>query len=197
MSLATFLFSEYRRKVLALLLLNPDEQYHQREIARLTGTISGTLSRELTKMVDVGLLTKLRVGNQMQYQAARDCPVFHELSSILRKTDGWLQSLSEALRPLSDRITASFVFGSMASGTASADSDIDLMVIGNVSFSELLTTLYPLQESLGREINPKQYPESEWFQLVKEQGGFVRDVLNKPKLFVVGIEEDLGAIHME
>lgn len=197
MSLATFLFSEYRRKVLALLLLNPEKQYHQREIARLTGTISGTLSRELAKMVEVGLLTKLQVGNQMQYRAALDSPVFQELSSILRKTDGWLQSLSAALKPLADRISAAFVFGSMASGTASADSDIDLLVIGDVSFSELLTTLYPLQESLGREINPKQYPESEWFQLVKERGGFVRDVLSKPKLFVVGTEEQLGAIHTE
>ena len=197
MSLATFLFSEYRRKVLALLLLHPDDQYHQREIARLTGTISGTLSRELAKMVEVGLLKKQRVGNQIQYRAAIDCPVFEEISSILRKTDGWLQSLSAALEPMSERITAAFIFGSMASGTANSGSDIDLMVIGDVSFSELINTLHPLQESLGREINPKQYPENEWFQLVKEQGGFVREVLSKPKLFVIGTEEELGAILVE
>ncbi|MCD5991599.1 MULTISPECIES: nucleotidyltransferase domain-containing protein [Pseudomonas] len=197
MDLASFLFSEYRRKVLALLLLHPGEQYHQREIARQTGTISGTLSRELNKMVEVGILKKIRVGNQVQYRADPGCPIYEELASILRKTDGWLQSLSVVLQPLEDRIKAAFVFGSMASGKAGPDSDIDLMVIGDVTFSELISLLYPLQETLGREINPKQYPDNEWFQLVKEQGGFVRDLLSKPKLFVIGAEEDLDATHRE
>lgn len=197
MSLGSFLFSEYRRKVLSLLLLNPAEQYHQREIARLTGTISGTLSRELAKMVEAGVLQKVRVGNQVHYRANPDCSIFTELASILRKTDGWLQSLSVALQPLASRISAAFVFGSTASGKAGPGSDIDLMVIGDVSFSELITALYPLQETLGREINPKQYPASEWFQMVKDQGGFVRDVLSKPKLFVIGSEADLGEVHRE
>lgn len=197
MALATFLFSEYRRKVLALLLLHPGEQYHQREIARLTDTISGTLSRELAKMVEVGILKKVRVGNQVQYRADLQCPIYEELASILRKTDGWLQSLSIALQPLAERIGAAFVFGSMASGKAGPESDIDLMVIGDVTFSDLITQLYPLQETLGREINPKHYPVSEWFQLVKEQGGFVQDLLSKPKLFVIGSEESLRAKYGE
>jgi predicted nucleotidyltransferase len=197
MALATFLFSEYRRKVLALLLLHPGEQYHQREIARLTDTISGTLSRELAKMVDVGILKKVRVGNQVQYRADLQCPIYEELASILRKTDGWLQSLSIALQPLAERIGAAFVFGSMASGKAGPESDIDLMVIGDVTFSDLITQLYPLQETLGSEINPKHDPVSEWFQLVKEQGGFVQDLLSKPKLFVIGSEESLGAKYGE
>ena len=110
MSLSTFLFSDYRRKVLALLLLHPDERYHQREIARLTDTISGTLSRELAKMVEAGLLEKMRVGNQVQYKANLECPVFEELASILRKTEGWIQSLAEALEPLADSIKVAFVF---------------------------------------------------------------------------------------
>jgi len=197
MSLGSFLFSDYRRKVLSLLLLNPAEQYHQREIARLTGTISGTLSRELAKMVEAGVLQKVRVGNQVHYRANLDCSIFTELVSILRKTDGWLQTLSVALQPLASQMSAAFVFGSMASGKAGPDSDIDLMVIGDVGFSELIAALYPLQETVGREINPKQYPASEWFQMVKDQGGFVRDVLSKPKLFVIGSEADLGAVHRE
>jgi predicted nucleotidyltransferase len=191
MSLSTFLFSDYRRKVLALLLLHPDERYHQREIARLTDTISGTLSRELAKMVEAGVLEKTRVGNQVQYQANLECPVFEELASILRKTEGWLQSLTEALEPLADSIKVAFVFGSMASGKAGSSSDIDLMVIGDAGFSDLITHLYPLQEALGREINPKPYSISEWRRLVEEEGAFVRDVLSKPKLFVIGHQHDL------
>lgn len=195
--LSSFLFSEYRRKVLALLLLHPDERYHQREIARLTDTISGTLSRELSKMVEAGVLLKESVGNQMQYRANQDCAIFTELVSILRKTDGLPETIAQALLPFSDRIKAAFIFGSTASGKATADSDIDLMVIGDVTFSELVTALYSLQEKLGREINPKQYAEQEWFQLLTEQGGFVRDLLAKPKLFVTGSEADLNLSRSE
>ncbi|MNO91536.1 Nucleotidyltransferase domain protein [compost metagenome] len=191
MSLSTFLFSEYRRKVLALMLLHPDEQYHQREIARLTDTISGTLSRELTKMVDAGLLLKIRVGNQVHYRANRNCLIFEELASILRKTDGWLEEIARALQPLRERIKVAFVFGSMASGKAGPYSDIDLMVIGDAGFSDLITHLYPLQETFGREINPKQYPQNEWRKMLQEQGAFVREVMSKPKLFVIGMEHDL------
>lgn len=194
--LSSFLFSDYRRKVLGLLLLRPDLQFHQREIARLTGTISGTLSRELTKLVEAGVLEKVKIGNQVQYRANQGCTIFPELVSILRKTDGLLETLAHALSPLAERIKVAFVFGSMADGRAGADSDIDLMVIGDVTFAELISHLYPLQESLGREINPKQYTWNEWFQLLKEQGGFVRDLMAKPKLFAIGAQPDLE-LHKE
>lgn len=194
MTLAAFLFSDYRRKVLALLLLHPSERYHQREVARLTGTISGTLSRELAKMVDVGLLLKVPVGNQMQYMANVECPIYDELASIIRKTDGWIDVLADSLQPLNNTIDFAFVFGSMASGNATPNSDIDLMVVGDVTFSDLITHLYPLQQVLGREINPKCYSSSEWHRVVREQGAFVRDVLNKPTLLVLGDKEYLGKI---
>ncbi|MEQ7919334.1 nucleotidyltransferase domain-containing protein [Xanthomonas sp. WHRI 1810A] len=189
--LSSFLFSEYRRKVLALLLLRPDQQFHQREIARLTGTISGTLSRELAKMVEAGVVEKIKVGNQMQYRANQQCAIFNELVGIIRKTDGLVDMLADALSPLSEQISVAYVFGSIAAGRAGPDSDIDLMIIGDVTFAALMGQLYPLQQMLGREINPKHYTQNEWFQLLMERGGFVRDVMAKPKLFVFGAESDL------
>lgn len=191
MSLTSLLFTDYRRKVLALLLLHPEQQYHQREIARLTGTVSGTLSRELAKLVEAGLLLNVAVGNQMLYRANQQCPVFEEVASILRKTCGLADVLAEALLPLAKHIEAAFVFGSMASGKARTDSDIDLMLIGNAGFAETVQALYPLQEQLGREINPKLYTRPEWRLLVDQQGAFAREILDKPKLFIVGSEADL------
>lgn len=191
MSLTSLLFTDYRRKVLALLLLHPEQQYHQREIARMTGTVSGTLSRELAKLVEAGLLLKVAIGNQMHYRANRQCLVFEELASILRKTSGLADILSEALLPLAAQIECAFVFGSMASGKASAASDIDLMLIGDADFAEVIRVLYPLQERLGREINPKTYRRAEWQALTEQQGAFIREILIKPKLFVMGSETDL------
>lgn len=187
-SLETLIFTEYRRKVLALLLLHPDERLYQREIARVTGTVSGTLSRELAKLTEVGILLKTPIGNQMHYAANRQCPIFDELASILRKTSGLADVLAGALLPWAEQIDAAFVFGSMASGKASSGSDIDLMIIGDAPFAELVAGLYLVQSQLGREINPKVYRRDEWQRLVAEGGAFVRDVMSKPRLWVMGNE---------
>lgn len=96
MSLADVLFTDYRRRALGLLLLHPERHYHLLEIARLTGTVPGTLTRELTRLAEAGLLTREKVGNQVHYAANRDCPVYEELASILRKTSGVVDVLAEA-----------------------------------------------------------------------------------------------------
>lgn len=191
MSLAAMLFSDYRRRVLGLLLLHPEDRYHLREIARLTGTVPGTLMRELAKLVDAGVLVKLGVGRQMFYSANRDCPIFEELASILRKTSGLVDVLVDALLPSAPRIELAFVFGSLAADKATAGSDIDLMVVGDLGFSELVAALYPAQQTLGREINPKLYQPNEWREALASRSSFVRDVLRKPKLMVMGVMDDL------
>jgi len=193
MTLASVLFTDYRRRVLGLLLLHPEQRYYLREIARLTGTVPGTLKRELTKLADAGVLNVEKVGNQVHYMANRDCPIFEELASVLRKTSGLVDVLSEGLMPLASLIEVAFVFGSMASGKANTGSDIDLMVIGEASFAEVVARLHPLQDLLGREINPKLYSRAEWQKLVQAQSAFVRDVLSKPRLFVIGNEQSLTA----
>jgi predicted nucleotidyltransferase len=189
--LSSVLFTDYRRKVLDLLLLQPDAQYHLREIARLTGTQPGTLARELAKLVVAGVLLKVPVGNQVHYRANCECPIFTELSSILRKTSGLAETLAAALLPLAEQVELAFVFGSMASGTARTDSDIDLLIIGELGFAEAVAALYPLQAQLAREINPKVYRHTEWQQLLAEQGAFIRDVLSKPRMLVLGTEQQL------
>lgn len=195
MSLAQILFPEYRRRVLGLLLLHPDQRYHVREIARLTGTTPGTLQRELAKLAEVGLLDRTRVGNQVLYSASEACPVFTELASILRKTSGLNDVLAQALAPIASGIRVAFVFGSMASGKAGAGSDVDLMIIGDgADYGKVVSLLYEQQETLGREINPKVYSLKEWQRLAQENGSFFRDIMAKPKLFVIGDESELGKL---
>ncbi len=191
MSLAAMLFSEYRRRVLGLLLLHPQDRYHLREIARLTGTVPGTLMRELSKLTDAGVLAKQAVGRQVFYAANRDCPIFEELAGILRKTSGLVDVLVDALLPVAERIELAFVFGSLAADKATAGSDVDLMVVGELSFSELVAALYPAQQMLSREINPKLYRLNEWQEQLASPSSFVSDVLKKPKLIVMGVMDGL------
>lgn len=191
-ALSELLFPGYRRRVLGLLLLHPEEALHGREIARRTELPSGTLNRELARLADAGVLKRERRGNQLVYSAERACPVFEELASILRKTSGVADVLAAALAPARERIRAAFVYGSVAGGRERAGSDVDLMVIGELGFAQAVKLLHPAQEVLGREISPRVYSVKEWRRKRRAPDAFLRDVLARPRIFVMGGERELG-----
>lgn len=192
MSIAVLLFpNQYRRKVLAWLLMRPQDWVHLRELARLTGASAGTLKKELDGLVAAGLLAVRKVGNQTQFCANTQHPVYPELSGLIRKTTGLHDVLAIALRPLAGQVEAAFVFGSVANGTETTLSDVDVMVIGSVSFGQVINALYDAQATLGREINPKVMMSEEWQAKRREGNTFAAELLKKPKLFLVGAEHDL------
>lgn len=186
-ALSDLLFpNQYRRKVLGLLLMRPEQQIHLRELARVIGAAPGTLKKELDALCEAGLLRAERVGNQVRFCANTAHPVFPELQALIRKTIGLVNALRLSLAPLAGRIDAAFVFGSMASGTESAGSDIDLMVVGDAGFAEIVDATYAAQATLGREINPKVMSASEWQAKKAERNAFLQDVLNKPRIMLIG-----------
>lgn len=187
----SFLFPGYRQKILGLILLHPEVHYHVREIARLTDTVAGTLHRELAKLAKAHVLLREVSGNQVYYQANTNFPIFEELASILRKTSGLVDVLADALAPLAEKIVAAFVFGSVARGTESVGSDVDVMLIGDIKFAEAVKALYPAQDIIRREINPKVYQKAEWKKLVNDKESFVQEILNTPKLFIIGAPNDV------
>ena len=190
--LMELLFGRYRQRVLSLLLLHPDSSYYVRELARLTGTSAGTLHKELTRLAQAGLLLRQEQGNQVRYQANRACPVFAEMASLFRKTTGLVDVLAEALQPVAGDTALAFVFGSMALGKEQPGSDVDLLLIGTPAFAAVVEVLYPAQETLQREINPVIYSEQEFARRLAANEPFLRELLAKPKLFVIGTGHDLG-----
>jgi predicted nucleotidyltransferase len=181
----------YRRRVLALLLLHPERRLHVREIARLTRTVPGTLHRELSRLHQAGLLEQERVGNQVQYGANRKSPVYEELASILRKTAGVADVLIEALAPLAEKILFALVFGSIARGGETAGSDVDVLIVGDAEFREVVAALYPAQTAIGRDVNPKVFSMKEWKAKLRAKDSFAREVLSKPKILLIGDEREL------
>ena len=183
-----FLFSPYRRQVLALLLLRPDERFHVRELERLTGISAGSLHRELKAMSEAGLLIRAQQGNQVLYQADRSCSIFEELASIFRKTVGLASELTTALAPIADRIDVAFVFGSMASGKQHAKSDVDICVLGQVELLDVVKAIGSLQESLSREINPVVMSAKQFASDLANHERFAERLVAEPKIFVIGDE---------
>ena len=139
--LAETLFPKARLAVLAELTSSGNTGLHLREIARRAGLNSKTVMRELHALRDVGILHSNNVGRQVIYRLNPECPIYEELRSIIRKTVGLADVLQEVLAPLSERIELAYVYGSHASGEESAQSDVDLMIIGEVSLREVSTPL--------------------------------------------------------
>ncbi|MEL0586142.1 MAG: nucleotidyltransferase domain-containing protein [Candidatus Thiodiazotropha sp. (ex. Lucinoma kazani)] len=190
--LSDALFTETQQKVLGLLYGQPDRSFYMKEILRLTGMGVATIKRELDRMLASGILHMNKIGNQHHYQANPGCPIYGELITIIKKTVGLTEPIREALEPLSKKIDWAFVFGSVASGKESAASDIDLMIIGDVGFSEAANALYSIQEALGREVNPKIFRNNEWAKSEKDNDAFVREVMDKPRMDVMGGKDELG-----
>ena len=184
--LASALFTETRQQVLGLLYGQPGRSFFLKEILRHSDMGVGTVKRELDRLLAAGIVTLRKTGNQHHYQANSACPIYSELLAIIKKTVGLVGPLANALEPLTEKIDAAFVFGSLASGKESNESDIDLMVIGDVTFASLVKALHPTQEALGREINPKVYRKSERAQLQKTSDNFVQAILQSPRLNVIG-----------
>ena len=192
--LVEVLFGAYRRQILGLLLLRADETFYVREIARLTGVPAGSLHRELKLLTDTGLLLRTSSGNQVRYQAARNCPIYDELAGIFRKTAGLADVLREALAPLQDKIGFAFIFGSIAQGKEMASSDIDLLVVGSVSFAAVVQACNACRERLGREVNPVVMTKSAFHNKLKSGDRFVTRVAKEPKIGVVGDTSEFGKL---
>jgi predicted nucleotidyltransferase len=186
------LFTTTQQQVLGLLFTQPERSFYTKEIIRLTGMGVATIKRELDRMLAAGIISMTRIGNQHHYQANPGCPIYSELLGIIKKTFGITGVIGLALSPFAERIYWAFIFGSVASSKETSTSDIDLMVIGDVGFTEVVTGLYSIQETLGREINPKIYSEKEWMRLYNNKDAFVIDVLSKSRMDVIGDGNEPG-----
>jgi len=190
LSLSKLLFGQSRRSILALLYGHADEQFYLREIARRAGTGIGATQRELGQLTEAGLLHRLRRGNQVYYGANRENPIFQELKSILAKTSGIRDILLEGLARLADRVKLAFVYGSIARGEEKASSDVDLMVVGSVSFKDVVAALSEIERKLGREVNPTVFGLREFHEKLAAKNHFLSTVAKEKKLFVIGDERE-------
>jgi len=183
------LLPKTRQGILAATLVQPEKAWYAAELAHRLGVPSSSLQRELHDLSEAGILKTSRQGRMVYYQANRDSPVFPDLRGLLLKTAGLVDVLAEALKPIAAKVATAFVYGSIAAGSDEADSDIDLMVVGQVSPQDLALPLRRARESLGREINPTVYTPAEFERKHAANDPFLRQVLDRPKLVVLGKQE--------
>ena len=191
-TLSGILSSRVRAEIFRLLFGLNEKELHMREMERQAALSLGTIRQDLQKLVKLDLVKARRDGNRLYYRANTDHPLFPEIRNLVLKTAGLVEVIKSAL----DRegIEVAFIFGSLARSKERAESDVDLMVIGTIGLRSLSSRLAGVSEQIGREINPHALSIEE-FRLRKQNGNhFLSNVLESPKLFIIGSENDLEAM---
>lgn len=189
--LASSLFGKTRRSVLGLLYGHADESFYLRQIIRLSESTERAVQLEVKNLSDAGIITRTVKGRQVFYQANSECPIFSELKSLVNKTVGVADVVRSALAPLDNRIDLAFIYGSFARGEYKKGSDVDVMIVGDVTFNEIISAIQPAQNKLGREVNPTIYPPDEYKSKVEQNHHFLKSVLGEEKIFIIGDEHEL------
>lgn len=185
--LADALFTMTQQRVLSLLFGEPEQDFIQQELIDRTASGSGAVQRELARLVDSGLVAVSRVGRQKHYRANRTAPIFEELRSIVTKTVGLADPLRAALRPLARRVELALVYGSVASGSDRAQSDIDLLVVADgLTLEQLFRRLKTVEKKLGRTVHPTLYTREEFARRRSAGNAFVKKVLGGNYILLMG-----------
>lgn len=190
--LSEILSSRARAEIFRLLFSGTGAELHIREIQRRSGLTDGTIRQELRKLVRLDLISGRRDSNRIYYRANAGSPLFPEIHGLVIKTIGLVDVLREALRD--ERILIAFVFGSIARGEGKTHSDVDLMVIGSIRLRPLTSLLSGVSQRIGREINPHVLSEAEFKKRMQEEEHFLMRVMESPKVFVIGNQDELNAM---
>ncbi len=189
---ADVLFTKVQQRVLGVLFGNPDRSFYANEIINLAKTGTGAVQRELARLQASGLVTAEQIGRQKHYQANRSSPVFEELRGLVLKTVGLADVVRVAIKPLEEQVFAAFVYGSVAKGSDTTGSDIDLMVISDsLTYAEIFGALESAIEQLGRPVNPTVYSRNEISKRIHEKNSFVTRVLAGRKIWIIGSDDDI------
>jgi predicted nucleotidyltransferase len=191
-SLADTLFSSTQQRVLGRLFGQPDRSFYATELIAAGGG-SGAVQRELARLEASGLVESSRIGNQKHYQANRQSPIFEELHGIVLKTLGVADVLRAALVPLADRVDLAFIYGSVANGTDTARSNIDVLLVGDeISYSDVLEVLTPCEKQLGRAVNPTIYSNKELQKKQAVENSFLERALTQPRIVLMGADDAIN-----
>ncbi len=182
--------SRIRAKILGWLFTHPDESFFVRQVALILKEDPTNVSREMARLEELGILRSKRTGNLKHFQTNQDCPFFEELKGLVLKTSGVAGRVRVSLQELSG-IEFALIYGSYAKGEEKADSDVDLLIIGDVDMDRLDSNLGKLEKTLGREINYALYSMEEFKSKKDAKDGFLMDVLSEMKIMLIGAEHGL------
>jgi predicted nucleotidyltransferase len=186
------LFTSVKQGILGSIYGQPDRWWYLSELASVAGKTPSSLQRELKKLAASGIVRTKREGARVYFQAETQSPLFEPLRMLIERTMGVIENLKQAIEPIAEQIVFAFVYGSVARGEERSRSDIDLIVIGDVGLAVLARVLRPLEMKFRREFDAKCYSVDEFRSKLDSGNHFLVSILQEPKLFIIGNENDVG-----
>jgi len=181
--------SKTRVEILRLFLFNAGSSFYQRQISGLTQKPIRGVQREVEKLLKVGFIEKSVQGNRIYYKANINNPIFEDLKNIFFKSVGIAEALKENLQD--KKIEIAFIYSSYARGQESLLSDIDLMIIGDISSKQLSGLLAKAKKELMREINYAIFSLNDFISRAAQKDHFINSVLKDKKIFIIGSNDEL------
>lgn len=183
--------SKARVKILEQVLLNPNSEYHIRELSRIVGISPIYVQKELKNLQSIGLLKSRREGNMVLYRLERASSIWDDLKRIFLKTESIGQVIREGLDGDNKEIKYAAIYGSVAKGTEMTTSDVDMLVIGDgVDDDSLLNSIAKIEKKIGREINISTWTEKEFKKKSSEKIPLLKEILKTPVIMIVGDKDE-------
>ena len=190
--LQKLLGSQGRAEILKNLFTSEHKILHLRQLARLSGLSAPVLLRELNQLLTLKLVVAQRDGNRVNYSANVNSPLFSVLCELVLKTEGAAGILKEAFSDSSASLV--FIFGSYAKGTADADSDIDLFVIGDCGLRSVTRHIHAIAEKIGQEVNPYVITQNDFRTRLLNHDHFITEICQSPKIFLKGDADEFAKL---
>ncbi len=183
-TLGELLGSEARAKVLGCLLGGAPGPLHLREIARRCGVPYTAARREVGRLEGFGILRSELIGRSKRFHLVEGSPLLPGLRELVRRTVGLLPELQRKLAD--EAVEVAFVFGSLARGQDTGESDVDLLVVGDMDPVRLSRLCAELEGELGREVNLVSFGAEEFRERMRIPSSFLSSVLRQPRIFLRG-----------
>jgi len=177
--------SEVRKELLRFFHVRSGASGHVRAIARQIGRDPGAVSRELRRLEEQGVIVAENVGRSRVYRTAPSSQVWREMRRVIQRTLGVESTLKQALADLPG-IDEAFIYGSYATGSDRAGSDIDLLVIGSPPSDELRRRIGAVGRDLRRDVNLVELTADDLRKLRMKRDPFIKDVMTGTRISLVG-----------
>jgi len=185
--------SKARVSLLTFFCLNPGKQFYVREIERKTNLTYISVSNELKNLQEFGLLKSKFNGNQKNFWIDEHFILYEDLQKLILKTEGVSKTITDNFSSLKN-IEFLFIYGSFASGKADVQSDLDLFVVGDISYDDFIDITVKNEKTIGRLINFTIYKHEDLITRIKNQDSFIMNVLKEPKIMIIGTENEFKTL---
>lgn len=187
--LKTLFSSEVRINILSHFFMHPDEGYYIRQLEKILKKPVSNIQKELVKLEKIDLLSSSVEGNQKRYILKNEFPLYDELRNIFIKTTGLSDLIRDSLH-LIKKIEFAFIYGSFATGDETSQSDVDLMIVGNVSDIIINKSIKEVEKQINRMINYSIYSKGEIEKRISANDNFIKTILEAPIILIIGNKDD-------